>query len=126
MAAPSSSAIARLNPRPATPSKVVAAMVRGMATASNRHVGAQPFRLMGRSSFSPAPIREMMTTSSVSRSVRVSQVRGSGLNDSMSRLKIANPRPRQIIASDSGSRRRPLGAHETSSTTAPRPSRNRM
>ena len=126
MAAPSSSAIGRANPRPQTPRNATAPMVSGMAMANSRQVTAQLLRPGGRSSFSPQPIRLMMTTSSVSFSVAVSQVRGSGLKASRPLEKIPSPINTQRIASVRGSRFSPTGAHDTSSTMRPRPSRKRM
>jgi hypothetical protein len=76
--APNSSAMARLKPSPAQPRNATAAMVRGMAMASSRDVVDQLRQPGTLSIFRPAPIRLMMTTSSVRRSVAVSQVRGSG------------------------------------------------
>jgi len=101
-------------------------MVNGMAMASRRTVVDQLRQPTGRSSFSPAPIRLMMTTSSVSRSVAVSQVRGSGLNDSRPVLNTRMPTATHRMARVSGSRFSPTGAQDTSRTTAPRPNRNRM
>ena len=125
MAAPSSRDMARLKPRPMKPRKAVAMMVRGMATASSRQVEPQRRQPSGRSSFSPAPIRLIRTTSSASRSVKVSQVRGSGSKDNTPVLNTTTPMATHNMARVSGQRFSPTGAQDTIRITAPRPSRNR-
>jgi hypothetical protein len=99
-------------------------MLSGMVTAISRQEDSQRRQPIRRSIFSPAPIRETITTISVSRSVRVENRRGSERKGSTPPWNTTTPISTQRMASESGRRLSAMGSQATSSTTTPRPSRN--
>jgi hypothetical protein len=100
-------------------------MESGMATASRRQVIDQVRHPKGRSSFSPAPVRATMTTSSVSRSVTSGWTSGWGTS-ALDKLKTAKPKATQNMGRESGSSRSAMGSQATSRISAPAPTSSKM
>jgi len=101
-------------------------MPSGIATANSRQVTAHRFQLKGRSSFNPAPMRAMITTISVNRSVSIGKSSGIGLRAMDGIEKIAAPIAIQTIGSDKGKRRSARGSQATSAIRIPNPVSARM
>jgi hypothetical protein len=99
-------------------------MLSGMVMAISRQDEFQRRQPIRRSIFSPAPISETMTTTSVNRWVRVENRTGSERNGRTPPWNTATPISTQRMARDSGRRLSAIGSQATSSTTTPRPSRN--
>src|SRR3954467_6913502 len=88
---------------------------------SRRQVIAQLRQPIGRSSFRPAPIKEMISTNSVRRSVATRLTSGltPGTLESGRNATIA-PRQMQAIGSDRGTFLRMAGSHVVNRTTVPK------
>src|SRR5215213_1680273 len=95
-------------------------MVSGIEIPSRRQVIAQRRNPIGRSSFRPAPIREIISTNSVMRSVATRLTRGLTLGTlDRDRNATIAPRQMQAIGSESGTFLRMAGSHVVRRTTVP-------
>lgn len=101
--APSRSATAHGMPSTSAASAVMAMMPSGMVIASSRQVIDQRRQPNTRSIFRPAPMRAMITTSSLKRSVTSGSRVGRGRSVTCGKRKTIAPIPMHTIGSASGS-----------------------
>lgn len=93
-----------------------------MAMPSRRQVTFHRFQLITRCIFSPPPISDTITISSVARSTSTGVLSGCGAQlEKGGREKIAKPMPTHMIGSDNGSRLRNSGTQATNRIIAPTP-----
>ena len=120
-AAPRTNAVAAPSPSIMCPSHASARIVTGIAIANSRHVIIQECQPILRSIFRAAPIREIMITSSVSRSTTGKWLVGCGTETCKGSAKTIAPIATQEIGSDSGASLRTIGSHAVKRTKAPKP-----
>ena len=116
---PSSSAAAGTSPASHQPRTATAAIESGIATSRRRRVVAHARQPIRRSSFNPAPIREMITTSSVIRSTRSPSASGSAAGRCSGRENTPMPSATYTIGNDSGRPASSSGSTDAPSMAAP-------
>ncbi len=116
---PSRSAAAGTSPASHQPRNATAAMVSGIATTRSRRVVSHERQPTRRSSFSPAPISDTMTTNSVIRSTRSPSASGSATGRLRGSENTPIPRTTYTIGNESGRPASSSGSTDAPSIAAP-------